>query len=286
MQKRILTYMIAFAAIILSIIWILQTVFLDDIYKNIKESQIRNDSETIARLALVDGFEESVYELATRQNTCITVFVIENGVGKAHVTAHIQNHCLIHSAFSDGLINSVYAGALEHGTYTKLLPAENRNFADTILCAQIAEGSSGEELLILLNTEIQPVNATVTTLRYLLLWITVVIAIVAVVISYLISQTITKPVAKMNEEAKKLALGNYDVDFDGGGYLETAELANTLNYATDELSKLDTMQKELIANISHDLRTPLTMISGYSEVMRDIPGEMTAENMQIIIDET
>ena len=46
------------------------------------------------------------------------------------------------------------------------------------------------------------------------------------------------------------------------------------------------MQKELIANVSHDLRTPLTLISGYSEVMRDIPGEMTAENMQIIIDET
>ena len=63
-------------------------------------------------------------------------------------------------------------------------------------------------------------------------------------------------------------------------------LGRTLNYAAEELSKLDALQKELIANISHDLRTPLTMISGYSEVMRDIPGENTPENMQIIIDET
>lgn len=90
----------------------------------------------------------------------------------------------------------------------------------------------------------------------------------------------------MNEEAKKLALGNYDVNFRGGEFRETAELGKTLNYAAKELSKLDTMQKELIANISHDLRTPLTMISGYSEVMRDIPNEMTPENIQIIIDET
>ena len=46
------------------------------------------------------------------------------------------------------------------------------------------------------------------------------------------------------------------------------------------------MQKELTANISHDLRTPLTMIRGYAEIMRDIPEENTPENFQILIDET
>ena len=45
------------------------------------------------------------------------------------------------------------------------------------------------------------------------------------------------------------------------------------------------MRKDLIANVSHDLRTPLTLITGYGEVMRDIPGENTPENIQIIIDE-
>ena len=46
------------------------------------------------------------------------------------------------------------------------------------------------------------------------------------------------------------------------------------------------MQKELIANISHDLRTPLTLITGYCEMMRDIEGENTPENMQVVLDET
>ena len=69
------------------------------------------------------------------------------------------------------------------------------------------------------------------------------------------------------------------------GYLETRELAATLNYAAGEIAKSDSLQRELIANVSHDLRTPLTMISGYAEVMRDIPGENSPENLQIIIDE-
>ena len=40
-----------------------------------------------------------------------------------------------------------------------------------------------------------------------------------------------------------------------------------------------------MANVSHDLRTPLTMITAYSEIMRDIPGENTPENVQVVIDE-
>jgi len=44
-------------------------------------------------------------------------------------------------------------------------------------------------------------------------------------------------------------------------------------------------KRDLIANVSHDLRTPLTMIKGYSEMMRDLPGENNAENAQIINDE-
>lgn len=64
------------------------------------------------------------------------------------------------------------------------------------------------------------------------------------------------------------------------------ELAKTLNSTNVQLERVDKLQKELIANISHDLRTPLTMISGYSEFMRDFPDEVSPENMQVIIDET
>ena len=82
-----------------------------------------------------------------------------------------------------------------------------------------------------------------------------------------------------------MAKGKYDITFPNNGYREIAELGDTLNYAATELSKTEELRRELIANVSHDLRTPLTMITGYGEVMRDLPGENTPENVQIIIDE-
>ncbi len=285
MQKKLLAFMLVFAAVILSIMWVLQTVFLDDIYRSIKQTGIKADALYVASTVGRENHQENVYELAQKQNTCVTVYEIKDGMGRQTTTAHIHPNCLIHTGMNDRLLSGLYKGASENRTYTQLIPAQNENFADTMICSVISE-SDGAVFLIILNTEIQPVSSTVTTLRYLLIWITVIVIIISVVISYLMSRNITRSVANMNNEAKKLALGNYSVNFDGGDFLETTELADTLNYAADQLSRLDTMQKELIANISHDLRTPLTMISGYSEVMRDIPGEMTPENIQVVIDET
>lgn len=106
------------------------------------------------------------------------------------------------------------------------------------------------------------------------------------IMAAIMSKLITKPIEQINESAKSLAIGRYDTEFSGRGYREIDELSDTLNFAAHELSKNDRLQKELISNVSHDLRTPLTMIKGYSEVMRDIPEENTPENVQVIIDET
>ncbi len=289
MRVKMFGYLTIFTMIVLVVIWLLQAVFLNDIYRQTKAQEIKIATRKVAAAADKTSFEKSVYDIASRYNTCVSVYQISGSSGTLLVEAHTQTNCMIHSSLmTDTTLNTVYAEALKEKMYTSIYQLDDihTNF-ESMLCAKLVDSDSEKDsLLIILNAEIQPVSATVSTLRFQLIMITGILLVVSAVMAYVISSKMTSPVASMNREAKKLALGNYNVNFQGGEFRETAELGTTLNYAAGELSKLDALQKELIANISHDLRTPLTMISGYSEVMRDIPGEVTPENMQIIIDET
>ena len=112
------------------------------------------------------------------------------------------------------------------------------------------------------------------------------IVLATVLVGFTMARSISEPIIETSEAARELSRSRYTRPPHSGGYREIAELNDTLVRAAEDLGKVEDLQRELIANISHDLRTPLTMIEGYAEAMRDIPEEVTPENMQIIIDET
>ena len=162
---------------------------------------------------------------------------------------------------------------------------ENRTSRSMIYVRRIAlaDGSTGT---LLLNARITPVQATLDTVRRQFIFITIALILSTVLIGYTMASSISEPIIETNQAARELARSRYARPPHSGGYREIAELNDTLVRTAEDLQKVEELQRELIANISHDLRTPLTMIQGYAEAMRDIPDEMTPENMQVIIDET
>ena len=157
--------------------------------------------------------------------------------------------------------------------------------AESVIYVHIIENNGLEEV-IMVNSVLTPVDATVSTLKVQLRFISAIMLVIAFMLAATLSRSLSRSIIRINDGAKRLADGDYSVKFNSRDYMEVAELSDTLNYTATELGKTDSFQKELIANVSHDLRTPLTMIKGYAEVMRDIPGENTPENVQVIIDET
>ena len=159
------------------------------------------------------------------------------------------------------------------------------DMAESVIYVRVVDVGDSKDV-IMINSVLTPVDATVSTLKAELRILSFIIIAIAFVLAVGLSRSISKSIIKINDGAKKLASGDYSVKFSSRDYMEVSELSDTLNFAASELGKADSFQKELIANVSHDLRTPLTMIKGYAEVMRDIPGENTPENVQVIIDET
>jgi signal transduction histidine kinase len=139
------------------------------------------------------------------------------------------------------------------------------------------------------NSPLEPVDSIVSFFTGQYALYTVLAVAVASVVAFYISSMITRPITRMTKQARKLANADYSASFDGGSFTETNELAKTLNDADEKLSKIDLLRRDLIANVSHDIRTPLTNIRAYAEMIRDISGnnpEKREKHLNIIIRET
>ncbi len=304
-RAKLLIYFACFAAAMLLIIWVFQIRMLDYFYRQTKMDELSRVSGEIAASIGDEDINSKAIELALTYETCIRVFRADAGyLGREVISADIAPACLLHHIPSSDL-NSMYQLALQNGgswseqkitTFHNVQSEESEDKdGKPSIISSLRKGISaisvkiinisGTDYVIMLNTEFLPMTSTVRTLGTQFWWISAAVLASAAAMAVVFSDRISKPLVSMNREAKKLAVGEYDTNFREEGYLETKELASTLNYATKEIARSDTLQRELIANVSHDLRTPLTMISGYAEVMRDIPGENSPENLQIIIDE-
>ncbi len=293
-----------FIVVLLTLLWSFQVVFFEEIYKKVKISEIERSADMFSKNVELDSSELNTLAgaIAVDRNVCVMVY--DQG-GNILVSKHFVNDCSIH-AMNDMSLITLYVNAQMNGgekltrfpiidqrsvnystEYRGSNPTGSSEAGESMILTKVAYSESrAKNVVMIFNATISPVSSTVKTLQTELVIISVLMLAAAAIMSYFIAKRIATPIVRINSGAKELASGNYDVKLERGGYREVSELSDTLTFAAQELSKTGALQRELIANISHDLRTPLTMIEGYSEVMRDIPGEMTPENIQIIIDET
>lgn len=306
LKVKLIGFFLLFAFLFLIFLWMFQIVFLDDFYKLIKTWQIEASTNYISQNIDDERIEELIESIHTGNSMSVAVYDTSKDfftpVYESSSDRDMGLDIMPHQVYtyynqakqsggkvtiqSEGDIDELFGiGGFFEGNFRGEPPRMDTEGAQILVCAQIIQSQSGEHLAVL-KSRMTPVTSTVDTLRIQLLIITALLVVFAVIFAATVSSKISKPIAKTNEGAKELARQNYNVHFEAEGCKEICELSETLNIAATELSAVDNLRRELIANISHDLRTPLTMISGYAEVMRDIPGENTGENLQVIIDES
>lgn len=99
--------------------------------------------------------------------------------------------------------------------------------------------------------------------------------------------SIVKPVQKLNEATRKIAMGNFSEHILNESNDEIGQLCASINHMADELSTADAMKNEFISSVSHELRTPLTAIKGWAEtIMSDNDADTTKKGIRVIVSET
>lgn len=250
LKWKIFAFLLGFCALLLLILWMLQTVFLSNMYKFIRKTEMEKAIQLVEKNINSPELKDVLYKLESTKEIMVRP---------------------THNFSPPPLPDPGRPGRKPPETITKV-----HEFV-------LADGS---RISLTFYAIITPVEATVSTLQMQLIIITGIMVLLATLLAIIISKHISNPIEQINQSAKALAAGNYEITFHGKGYLEIEELSDTLNTAAEELSKVDRLRRELMANISHDLRTPLAFIYSYAEMIQDFPEEVTPEQSQIIMEET
>jgi len=190
------------------------------------------------------------------------------------------------------LANGVFIESIkksEKGIIHEQFRDEREDNSILLMGSYIGSDKSNPEAYVFICNYLQPIGTTVSIFVRQFFFVGMIIMVLTVFMSALFSYNLSEPIIRINKSARELPQGKFNARIEKHDYEEIKQLAETLNSASKEIAKSDDLRRDLMANISHDLRTPLTMIKAYAEMIRDISGEnpeKREKHLKVIIDET
>lgn len=286
-------YLIIFCILTASIVFLFQIVLLQPMYEANKIKSIEAVGSFVEKFIEDERLDEFVDYMQSQSDTCIMVYQSSSSGG---MQGSIGNRgCMISSITNSerakfvtkaiGSKNHSYLARVTNNSSDFGVDGDQGDNFDTIVYTKIVNAADYSSI-IMVSGNITPLNATTETLASQMRYIALFMIVAVAILTLLMYRHIAKPIIGITSNAKQLPQGKYTIDPKTNRYKEAADLNNTLVQAANDIQKADKAKRDLISNVSHDLRTPLTMIGGYGEMMIDLPEEKTDENIQVIVDET
>lgn len=172
--------------------------------------------------------------------------------------------------------------------FTQIGQFENR-FGDKMMSVGVPIIVDGRiEGAIFLHTPVRGLQYSLTRV-YRIIWVTVLVAMVtALPLTYYLADRLTNPIRQMTSVARAIARGDFSRRVEYDSQDEIGQLVATFNAMCRDLGRLEEMRREFIANVSHELRSPLTSIRGFIQAILDgtVPPEEQEHYLRIVAGET
>lgn len=158
-----------------------------------------------------------------------------------------------------------------------------------IVYAQVLASWEGKREIIFVAQSTEHEEKEIRNMLVQLIESSCIVLVIALFLAWFLTTKFLKPIEIITNNAKKLAKGDYSVTFPRDTYTEINLLSDTLARAANEFANYEQIRRDLIANVSHDMRTPLTMIKAYAEMIQTISGDDPEKrdlHLDIIISQT
>lgn len=278
-----------FTALILTLLWVFQYFFLESYYRSAKKRDMTVAAVRLSAMAQSDEFESLVRETAFKN--AMNIKIVDEMGNELYNVNNMGSFSLLaqdsYGMKQFELINKYESGG--QSTYSETMSNSDFKVQEIVLVTGMTPADDGSRRYIIIEASIEPLDSTTKIIREQLFYISIIVFELAFIVTIFISRRLSRPIAELTETAKQFGAGDYDISFTASGYAEVEELSNVLEDAKDEIKKVDDLRKELISNVSHDLRTPLTMVKAYAEMIRDLSGDNPVkreEHLKVIIDES
>ncbi|MDD3428492.1 MAG: HAMP domain-containing sensor histidine kinase [Oscillospiraceae bacterium] len=299
-KHKLMLFVTLLCGVIIGIVWLLNVVLLEPTYYRTIVKELRHTAAQAYAIIEKDSLftaqtQSSLYSIGSI-GTCIDISYADTLQCVMSVEG-IGDSCRMHPYTRSILFSHP---TRETNSATALAARTN------ILNTKVGEistltipGNGSQQLLagtqtpngyiIIVSQNLERISQAVDVLKRQLALVSAIVIVIALLAGYWFSGWFSRPLSSLSNAAREIATGNYRVRVDIDQQDEIGILAQDFNFMAEQVCKTDNLQKELMANISHDLRTPLTLIKGYAETIRDLNGENPVkrqEQLNIIVDET
>jgi len=259
-RKKLFISYLSIGMVVLLLFWLTQVVFINRIYEYYKVNQLKSYSEQIVQ-AINNNNEMLISELIDKSNARV-IAITENDIV---IAGNNRGHGMRGLGIPEILLRPTnttrvvkYEHPFLHIEYLSIVRPFLYNGKPAILIMSLPEAS---------------INDSVNLFKEVFWWIFALTIVSTLVVSNYMSKKFTRPIQILKNAAHEIASGNLNVKINYKEEDELGELAKSMNTMVKQLSITDKFRKDLIANISHDLKTPLGLIRGYSEMLLDYYGE-------------
>lgn len=278
-QAKTLFFLLTYNIVIILLLWLCQIKILDIYYE---KEQVDNMNSIVKSLNSTDSsnLTSTLQDIAYENDVCIVLSDDISVVGAYNIN---MNGCILKNNNSK-VRELMYNFVNSDETFKSYKFINEDKHISALLY-----GIKLDNKTAFIYSNLEDISDFTILIKQQLMYVCIIGIFIAIIISIFLSSKITEPITKITKKAKKLGSGDTEVIFEESGIKEIDELSEALTQAQMEMVKTDELRRDLMANVSHDLKTPLTMIKAYAEMIRDISykdHDKMNEHLGIIVDET